>query len=353
MIWNIPADIAIFAVVVLGFFAVGLPTITSKVFVPRRVQFECVADHELTPAQTNYFARLDPKLLELGYRPMGNRVPTNMQGGALLRLYLSDADPAMILMNLLASEVEGARKHAMNYLEIVTRYADGTVLSTRNAELSEVLDILPEHIIQERRGIREPSKLKSAHDRKAEDLRLRGPLFTRADEFEEKFHDHHERWCRHQIDRGLLTEVPDDKERLRPTIKAGLRGIANFLNPYADNFTPLRLLLSLIFGLAVPAAAVLWLSAPGSRLIEWMSQATPLDPATCLVACLFLVATFVGIVIGMLFTGKAFIWSFLLTYVLLRIMVPLGLGVLVALGLWTGVVAHWTARWRERRQTLV
>lgn len=61
----------------------------------------------------------------------------------------------------------------------------------------------------------------------------------------------------------------------------------------------------------------------------------------------------VGIFIGLLFAGKAFIWSFLVTYVLLRIMVPLGFVVPLVLGLWTAVVAHWAARWRDRRQALV
>ena len=52
-------------------------------------------------------------------------------------------------------------------------------------------------------------------------------------------------------------------------------------------------------------------------------------------------------------TSKVFIWSFLLTYVLLRIMVPLGFLVPLVLGLWTAVVAHWAAPWRDRRHALV
>ena len=55
-----------------------------------------------------------------------------MQGRALVRLYLSEVDPAIIMMNLLTSEVQSGQEHPMNYLEVMTRYQDGSILSTRN-----------------------------------------------------------------------------------------------------------------------------------------------------------------------------------------------------------------------------
>lgn len=323
---NLPIDLALFFVVLLGFFVIGLPLITSRVSVPKRVEFEDIPDHDLSPAQTAFFARLDPKLREVGYRPHGNRIPTNMQGRALVRLYLSDADPAIIMMNLLTSEVEGSGEHPMNYLEVMTRHDDGTILSTRNAEISDVLDVLPGHVIQERRGLRDPSSLKCAHDRKAEEFKIRGPIFSRADEFEQSFHEYHERWCSHQVNRGLLRTEAGDEDRLRPTVKAGVRGITNFLNPFADNFTPLRLLLVATFGLAGPGAAILWLGGPGSPVVSRLSALTGLDPIWCLIACLGVVFTVAGAVVGSIFVSKAFIWSFLLTYVLLRILGPPGVG---------------------------
>ena len=104
---NLPIDVVLFVVAVVGFFVVGLPLITNRVYLPKRVEFDEQADHDLTPSQTNYFAGLDPKLFELGYQPAGNFLPTNMQGRALVRLYLSEVDPALIMMNLLTSEVQG------------------------------------------------------------------------------------------------------------------------------------------------------------------------------------------------------------------------------------------------------
>jgi hypothetical protein len=72
MFWGIPGDVAVFGILVVASFVVGLPLITRRVSVPTRVDFEDVSDHDLSPAQTLYFASLDPKLVELGYRPTIN-----------------------------------------------------------------------------------------------------------------------------------------------------------------------------------------------------------------------------------------------------------------------------------------
>ena len=292
MFWGIPGDVAVFGIAVIAFFVVGLPLITRKVSVPTRVEFEDLADQDLSTAQTLYFASLDPQMHELGYRPKINKRPTNMQGRALIRTYLSDADPAIVMMNLMTSEVEGSAEQPMNYLEITTRYGDGTILSTRNAEISEVLEPLPVHIIQERRGVREPAALKAEHDRKAEEILVRGPMYSRPEDFEPVFHEFHERWCRHQVDRGLLVPVNDDPERLRPTVKAGLRGIANYLNPLADNFTLPRFLIVLLFGLVVPVLTLLWLTGPGVFVISRVATATGFATMTCVIACLAIAVSY-------------------------------------------------------------
>jgi hypothetical protein len=350
--WEVPWDAVLFAAVVMAFFLIGLPMITRRVSVPRKIVFESVADHDLTANQSRFFADLDPRLLEMGYRPVGDRRTVNMQGKALIRTYMCEADPAVIMMNLLTSEVEGTGEHPMNYLEIVTRCADGTTLSTRNAEISEVLATAPMHIVQERKGVVDPAKLKLAHDARARDLMVHEPLFSRPDEFERAFDEFHERWCRHQIDRGLLVPRSDDPEQLRPTVKAGLRGIANFVNPLADNFTLPRFLLTVTLGLTVPVVALLWLDGPGSWLVARLAAATGLSPAACLTGCLAVVVTGVGALVGHLFLGKSFIWGFLVTYVVLRAIGPTGGWMAATLSLWTGIVASWASARRERHHRL-
>jgi hypothetical protein len=99
--WDLPWDVALFGAVVLAFFFVGLPLITRRVSVPLKIEFENVSGQDLTREQTRYFEDLDPTLLEMGYRPVGDRRTLNMQGRALIRTYMSDADPAIIMMNLM------------------------------------------------------------------------------------------------------------------------------------------------------------------------------------------------------------------------------------------------------------
>lgn len=352
MVWGTPLDVTLFLAVVLGFFVIGLPVITRSVSVPRKVEFEDVAEADLSIGQARYFAGLDEKLSDLGYRPVGDRRTTNMQGRALLRTYMNAADPAIIMMTFLTSEVRGSGAHPMNYLEIITRFGDGAILSTRNAEISDVLKALPGHTIQNLRGCGDPATLKEAHDRKAGEMLHRGPVFSRPEEFERVFDDFHERWCLHQIQNGLLVPRVDAPECLRPTVKAGLRGIANFLNPLADNFTLTRFFLALVLGLAVPVAVLTWLEGPGTEQIAQAALATGLAPATLMLVCLGVVISGVGATVGLLFVGKNFIWSFLLTYVVLRLLGPQTLPATVILSLWSGVVATWTAGRRERKQLL-
>ncbi|MDX2436224.1 MAG: hypothetical protein QNL88_04135 [Acidobacteriota bacterium] len=347
-----PLDLVLFGVIVLAFFVIGLPVITRRVSVPRKVEFEDVSEGDLSDAQAGYFADLDGELLEMGYQPVGDRRATNMQGKALVRIYMSSADPAIIMMTFLTSEVQGSGAHPMNYLEIVTRYGDGSILSTRNAEISDVLKPLPGHIIQDQKGCRDPAKLKLAHDTKARELLLYGPVFSQPEEFERVFDEFHERWCLHQMECGLLVPRTEDPQRLRPTVKAGLRGIANFLNPLADNFTVPRFVLVLMMGLAAPAAVLVWLEGPGWWLVARIASAIGVSPTTCTVAAMAVVMTGVGALVGLLFVGKAFIWSFLLTYLVFRLLGPQTMTATVILSLWTGAVSNWAAALRERRQRL-
>jgi hypothetical protein len=88
-------------------------------------------------------------------------------------------------------------------------------------------------------------------------------------------------------------------------------------------------------------------------LVEQLSALTGLDPIWCLIACLGIVFTVAGAVVGSLFVSEAFVWSFLLTYLLLRLLGPPGWVTALTLSMWTGGVAGWAARMRERRTTLV
>jgi hypothetical protein len=86
--------------------------------------------------------------------------------------------------------------------------------------------------------------------------------------------------------------------------------------------------------------------------VERLAAATGLSPLHCTLAGFALLLTLTGAVVGWLFTGKAFVWSFLLCYLPLRLVAPLAIGATAILSLWAGVVAGWAAARRERRALL-
>jgi len=134
-----PYDLALFAIVVAGFFVIGLPRIVGSIHIPAEVELQEVPEYELTDRQRIFFDEIDGKLAAMGYSPAISYRAVNMQGHNLLRTYLSDSDYAIIMLTLLRSEVENAEDQSTHYLEVITRFADGALAITRNAELSEEL----------------------------------------------------------------------------------------------------------------------------------------------------------------------------------------------------------------------
>lgn len=350
MLEHLPADVIVFALSVIAFVAIGLPLITRYVFLPAHVEFERVADHELTAEQSSFVGRHDAELLELGYRPVGIWRPTNMQGRALLRLYTNAADPAVVTLNMLTSQVPVADEQSATYLEIVTRYRDGSILSTRNAEVSDVLELLPDHVLVERRGLRDSARLKQAHDAKASELLARDPVHLQPETFESVFNEHHERWCAHLLTRGLLRRDRDDPGKLHPTIRTGVRGVINFINPLADNFTVVRFLIGVALGLLAPAAVLVWLGGPGLASVSTLAATLGLEQQSVLTIALVVTLGLSGAAVGLVFVEKSFIWSFAFTYTLLHLVSPTGFVVTLLLCLWSGAVADQTARRRLRRR---
>jgi hypothetical protein len=346
-----PLDIVLFLITVIGFFVVGLPTIVRRVSVPAVVELEDLVDNDLSDRQSIYFAETDGRLADLGFRPARTFRPLNLQGSALIRTYLSEVDPAVINVNLLRSEATAGEDMSTSYLEIISKFADDTILTTRNSEISEVFDRLPNHIIQERRALKDPGALKKAHDHRFEELRVKGPEFLRSDEIFRRFQEHHQRWCAHQLSRGLLGPMNADG-RHPVTVRTGLRGIANFLNPFADNFTLNRLLLALVFGVALPVAATLWFSQPANPVTLRLASELGLPFDRALALCLAPVFTVIGAAVGLIFASKSFIWTFVLCYLPLRLLGPAGAAPLW-LSLWASALSHWLSRWRDKRAALV
>jgi hypothetical protein len=341
----VPADLGLFAVTVGLFLAVGIPLILKNVRLPIELAIEEIPDRDLDPAQNAFFAAWDDRLAAIGYRPRLNYRISNLQGPNLVRGYFSTTEWPAISLNLLRSDATVGEDQSACYLEIVSQFADGTLLSTRNVELGDVFEPPPFQIIQDHRGERDPARLKALHDRRAQTLATRGLRQLSPEVLFERLREHHLRWSEHQLEKGLLRRDACG-EMLRPTLRTALRGVRNFVNPFSDNFTLLRFVLALIVGLGVPCVGLVALAGPLAPTVVRLSSDTGLSVGFLESMALGGLLTVTGAVVGGLFTVKSFIWTFLLAYIPLRLLGPSGLMPLW-LGLWTGLVADRVARLRD------
>ncbi len=333
-----------FLITVIAMLVVGLPLIAARISLPAQLQFQEVPPDELTPRQAEHFDEADEQLKPLGYHPLSTFRAVNLKGANLSRVYTSTLNPARIMVTLLSS-AQGKAAH--NYAEIISRYRDGIILTTKNSGLSSVFARMPEHIVKTYPGIDDLAELKARHDTYAASLINHGPLQRDAKTFFADFNDYHKRFCEYQRSKGLLRY--DQRAGVyRATVLTGLRGIRNFLNPLADNFTLLRFTLGVLLGAAPPVLVVYRPSA----LVDWLRSASELDPT--LIVSLLLAAAFTlgGLSVGYLFKQKSFIWAFLLGYIPTKLLRPAS-GLELWFCAWMALVAHYVAHWRMRRERLV
>jgi hypothetical protein len=323
-------------------FLVGIPAITRKVWLPRNLQCEEVPREKLTPRQAAFFDAYDKEMAEIAYFPLSTFRVINLKGTNLNRAYISSSDPARCLVTMMSTGGSFT-----SCLEIVTRYADGTRLSTKNTQLSSVLATMPNRIVQQFPGIQDVAELKRRHDRKAEKLLSRSPEFRPPSSYFSDLDEYHQQFCQYQESNRLL-RFDNAAGLYRATYRTGLRGVFNFINPLADNFTVPRFILGALLGAGLPLIA----ATQHARILSWLSSfgASNLVLAGSLltpVAC-----TLAAIAVGSIFTNKAFIWALVLGFLpakLLALTTALSLGS----GFYMAVVAHWAARFCISRRKLV
>ena len=346
-----PLELWLLAVSLAFALLVGVPAIRFGLWLPRDLQFETVPDDRLTAAQRAHFERLDLSLAPLAYFPRFN-FATNLQGATLSRVYLCDHDSAILGAHCVrgANVIDESQPSGANYLEWITRYEDGTTLLTQNAELGEVFDRMPHQVKQKFVGLRDPKALKQRHDRRAAELLSRQPRNPHRGDMLAEYHDHHLRFCDFQASRGLLLPVgPDGRHRL--TVKTALRGVLNFFNPLADNFTVLRFAVGAVFGAGLPLLVTWLLDAHAPGRPPGLPVLPPMGDLARWVV-LGLAYGVAGAVVGYVFNAKQLVWAALLGYVPLRLL-EFSAGPAVVAALWMAGVAEQVARFRQRRELLV
>lgn len=291
----------------VGTFLVFLPYIKSKIKLPPKLQFNEIPETALSAQQRVFFEAYDQKLAPLGYLPAKTFAVPNLTGTNLSRAYSSAADPASIGVTTITHKGKGH-----NSVEIVTTFQDGKKLSTRNANLSSVFAELPGRTSQRFPGIADPVALKREHDKQAEKMKIWGAVFIKPEQYFTWFQDHHQRFLQHQVSKGLLKLNPKTGI-YEGTYRTALQGIGNFLNPFADNFTPLRFASGIVAGCGIPLS-VIHFARPIAQ------QLNGVGGALSYVGLLALAYIAAGLFIGYLFSSKSFIWAFLLGWLPLRIM---------------------------------
>jgi hypothetical protein len=322
---------------------VGIPAITRSVWLPRDLTCESVSPELLTPGQAAFFESYDKKLAEVGYFPLSTFRATNLKGINLNRAYINSSDPARCTLTMMS--ING--NSYTTCFEIVTRFADGTRLSTKNTQLSSVLAIMPNRIVQSFPGIDDPVELKHRHDQKAETLQSRMPEFRPQISYFDDLREYHRQYCQYQESKKLL-RFDSRADLYRATYWTGFRGVANFLNPIADNFTVRRFLLGVLFGAAPP----LIVATQHAHIAAWLTTISVGSPSFMANLLTPIACTIAGVAVGSIFINKNFIWAIVLGYLPGKLL-GITAGPTLGYGIYMAVVADLAARALIARRKLL
>jgi hypothetical protein len=228
-----------------------------------------------------------------------------------------------------------------------TWFTDGTLLTTRNMQLKDVLDRPPYKVVQECPHIQEPSEMKRKHDEGAAKLGVPMPPPGDAAAVFKEIHREHDLFCDHQVSVGTFAPAPDGG-RYVMTNKPFWRGIRNHLNPFVHRFNPARFLPASLIAIALPLFALFqWAPA-----VAGAAQNVGFPPEIAFQVVMLAAYMVGGAVIGVALEHATFVWVFLLTYVPVRLASASGLGP-VPYSAFAGLVAYSVEQSRKRRRAIL
>jgi len=290
--------LTIFLITVVLIFVRGIPAIRRTVFLPLEFEFKVVKREELEPHQQQFFTDIERQLHALGYELEKIFRVTNLPNANITYAFSSISDSGRCYATCITA-LNAQATTIQNYIEFVNEFTDGTVLTTRNSSASDVLAHLPGHTVKSCPGVTDISALRHKHTEQM--TSFRAVPASRQDNLLDLLNEKQRKFCDHQVKCGLL-EWKDADRLFYATTRCALRGIANFLNPFADNFTPLRGLSAVLAGIGFPLLGMIAVS-------PYLGPPYPEALAIAVHLALYGAA---GAYLGHLFSGKTFIWSFLL-----------------------------------------
>jgi len=299
----------VFAAIVVAVLVIfGIPAITRQVKIPRVLRWVELEDAELTEAAVHLFADTDAAAQELGFRPLENFTVPGLARGNENRLYLNPEEATSMIATVLAAGKERSRM-----LEFSTGFEDGVELCTSNAQVSGLFEQPDWHQIRQLPALTDLKRLHQAHRRRVSERLAQGasPRPVPENRLLDEMLRSQARQIEHQVEQGLF-RLDEEAGMFVATPWIALRGILNFLNPLADNFTLSRFALGFGLGLALALAAILLAQPLGWP--EFLRQVFPNATAgqiTFLLYCPGFVLA--GLVVGWQFREKGFLWGFLIS----------------------------------------
>ena len=317
---------------------IAVPIILKTIRLPRHLEVQLIPDSQLTPKQREFFASYDSTLKQLGLEPFVTYRMSNIpKSKNLLRTYLSSTEPTRATVQISAASNGPVQ---FDQVHFVTEFADKSRTFTTNRLNSETFDREPDKFVLECRGLTDLAELKRRHEQFTEQYRIRGPVFVDRNNFVAMVKDQYEREISHQVRQKLLW-LDAAKDEYRVTLRWALRVQRNVFNPFADNFTWKKLAGALTAG-SLPVLVNL----QQAQLVQEMGQANVGWVPTVVLA--YAVA---GVVAGLLFGHKSFLWAFLLAFIP-SLFLPAPTHA-VGMSLLMGWVADLTFRLQARRKRLV
>jgi hypothetical protein len=329
--------------ILLGLFVapvavLGVPVLRALIKVPRKMEIVEVPDYDVPPNPAEFFTKVESRLRTEGYNPIATFSAANLPGYNLNRAYVSAGDPAVAMATVAMHDQEGLVLGA-RYVEFVTEYADGSTVATRSAAADDPFDLMPGYRRFVHSHTDDALSLKQLHDTHCKGLEQKQPQHLEPAAFFDHLRDYHQRWVAYQQERGLLRRLKNDDEQAGATVRLALRGIGTFFNPFAEGFTLQRFVLALTLGLFAPALAIAALHQPALGLIPGLVEATGWDESLVFTLAMAPVLLAGAAAVGWIFTGNAFLWSFLIAYASSRLLLPEGVDADLPRAVWIGTLA--------------
>jgi hypothetical protein len=226
-----------------------------------------------------------------------------------------------------------------------TEFTDGKSLTTRNMRLKTLLDQPPEYIVQECPNVHDVQALKQRHDARATTLGVPIAPEASASRIFEFYQNEHRRFSEFQVQRGTYLRAPGG---YLVGSRAHGRGIRDFLIPFSQRFSILRLTLAALIAVGLPSFTYLRLVP----LVVPRSDSSGLDPTMVGAVILGTSYALAGVAVGLLLEMNGFLWAFLLTFVGVHLITGWWPSV-IPFGLIAGMASHASAKLLKRRQLVL